>query len=196
MEPGEPDWVVIADSVKAPEQFAVLYERHLRRIGTYLARRVGSALAEDLASEVFVRAFGARARYRRDFDTALPWLMGIANNLVADHRRAERRRLSALERSVHLRTNSSSEIEVADVAVEVLEALRRLAGQDRDALLLVVWGELSYEEAAAALGIPVGTVRSRISRARSSLAAVLGPSHEEHAPGGSLTAARNGETDG
>jgi RNA polymerase sigma-70 factor (ECF subfamily) len=61
-------------------------------------RRIGDGGGDDVASEVIVRAFRARGRYRAEHDTALPWLLGIANNVIADHRRLERRRLAALER--------------------------------------------------------------------------------------------------
>lgn len=193
---GDPDWAVIASSVEAPERFAALYERHLARVGSYLARRVGAGLAEDLTSEVFVEAFRGRVRFRRDFDTALPWLLGIASNLVAQHRRAERRRLAALERAARLVSPPIADDAVGEVAPAVLAALRRLPVADRDALLLVVWGELSYEEAAAALGVPVGTIRSRISRARSRLASALESRHDQRPRTGELATLTNGEADG
>ncbi|MGO9752419.1 MAG: RNA polymerase sigma factor [Solirubrobacteraceae bacterium] len=130
-----------------------MYERHLRAVGRYVARRVGTGtgIAEDLAAEVFVRAFRVRDTYRGEHDSALPWLLGIANNLIADHWRAERRRLVALERIA----GAAPEIVEQGPSVlapDLVRALRRLPAGDRDALLLVVWGELSYEEAASALG--------------------------------------------
>jgi RNA polymerase sigma factor (sigma-70 family) len=164
---------VVRGSVAQPALFSVLYQRHLRAVGRYVSRRVGTGIAEDLAAEVFVRAFRVRDRYRVEQETALPWLLGIANNLIADHWRAERRRLIALERTA----GAAPEIVEQGppvLAPDLVRALRLLPAADRDALLLVVWGELSYEEAASALAVPVGTVRSRIARARGRLADAIG----------------------
>ena len=139
-----------------------------------MVRRVGANAAEDLAAEAFERAFRVRARYRAELGSALPWLLGVASNVIADHRRAERRRLAALER---LARSAPELVEhaAAGLAPELVHELRRVPATDRDALLLVVWGELSYEEAANALGVPVGTIASRIARARRRLAGVLSP---------------------
>ncbi len=167
----ESDAVVLAESVARPASFSWLYERHLVPVALYLTRRVGAELAEDLTAEVFVRAFRGRAGYRAEHDTALPWLLGIASNLVADHRRAERRRLSALQRVPVV--ESVEHGAPATLAPDLVRLLRQLPATDRDTLLLVVWGELSYEEAASALEIPVGTVRSRIARARQRLSAAI-----------------------
>ena len=161
---------VLRQSLAEPATFAALYERHLRAVSIYLIRRVGNGIAEDLTAEVFVRAFRARSRYDVQHETALPWLLGIANNLVADHRRAERRRLAAVERLARTTPSFSPEHLECELDAELARALRRLPAVDRDTLLLAVWGELSYEEVAVALGVPVGTVRSRISRARERLA--------------------------
>jgi DNA-directed RNA polymerase specialized sigma24 family protein len=92
------DAQVLAASVDDPVRFAVLWECHADRVRRYLARWIGGDLAEDLTGEVFVRAFRARGSYRPLGDSALPWLLGIASHLVADHRRAERRRFEALSR--------------------------------------------------------------------------------------------------
>jgi RNA polymerase sigma factor (sigma-70 family) len=193
MGSAESDVVVIADSVVSPARFAVLYERHLQRVASYLARRVGSELAEDLTAEVFVRAFRARRTFRAEHDTALPWLLGIASHLVGDHRRAERRRLVALQR-VAIATSGVVHDQITEVAPEMVRRLRRLPAADRDALLLVVWGELSYEEAAVALGVPVGTVRSRIARARDRLAKAIGDDAGAAGPGGAPPVVAKGET--
>jgi RNA polymerase sigma-70 factor (ECF subfamily) len=169
----ESDAQVVASSLEHPPRFAVLYERHLDRVAGYLARRVGREQAEDMTAEVFVRAFRARQRFRPERDSALPWLLGIASHLIADHRRAERRRLAALQR-LAIATPDASPDDHPGLAPDTVRRLRRLPTADRDALLLVVWGELSYAEAAEALGVPVGTVRSRIARARERLARAIG----------------------
>ena len=174
MDSNSPDAAVLARSAVQPSAFAILYERHHVAVRRYVARRVGSEAGDDLASEVFTRAFRARERCRAEQATALPWLLGVANHVIADHRRAEQRRLKALQ---HLAAAAPQLIEHEDRALsgELVRELRRLSGEDRDALLLVVWGELSYEEAATALGVPIGTVKSRIARARRALAAAVDP---------------------
>jgi RNA polymerase sigma-70 factor (ECF subfamily) len=173
MESRESDAAVLEDSAARPDRFSLVYERHLESVLAYLARRVGSELAEELSAEVFVRAFRARSRFRVERETALPWLLGIANHLVADHRRGERRRLAALQRAA-VSPPDAVQHDVAVLAPELVRELRRLPAADRDALLLVVWGELSYEETASALEIPIGTVRSRIARARRRLGEAIG----------------------
>jgi len=165
---------VLRESLSQPAMFAALYERHAGAVSIYLIRRVGNGIAEDLTAEVFVRAFRARATYDVRHDTALPWLLGIASNLIADHRRAERRRLAAVERLARTTPAFAPDRHAVELGAELARALRRLPAVDRDTLLLVVWGELSYEEVAVALGVPVGTVRSRISRARKRLAGTAG----------------------
>jgi RNA polymerase sigma factor (sigma-70 family) len=157
-------------SLGEPSIFAVVYERHMARVLSYLRRRVGAELAEDLTAEVFVRAFRGRSKYGVQHDTALPWLLGIASNLIGDHRRAEKRRLGAVAALVGRAARDAEPVaDAAALSAELAEALKRLPAADRDTLLLVVWGELSYEETARALDVPIGTIRSRVSRARSRL---------------------------
>ena len=81
-----------------PAAFGMLYERHGLPVRRYVVRRVGIYEVEDLAAEVFVRAFRARSKYRADYQSALPWLLGVANHVISDHRRVERRRLATVER--------------------------------------------------------------------------------------------------
>jgi RNA polymerase sigma-70 factor (ECF subfamily) len=162
----------LAGSVTEPALFAVLYDRHGLAVRRYVARRVGDDAGDDLASEVFIRAFRARARFRAEHASALPWLLGIANNVIADHRRLERRRFAALERMTQ-QTAAPVESNDVGVAAELIGALRMLPAVERDTFLLVVWGEVTQEEAAVALGVPVGTVSSRMTRARKRLEAAL-----------------------
>lgn len=174
-----PDLEILRQSLSEPDRFGAIYERHLAPIYRYLRRRVGDDVAEDLTAEVFVRAFRSRSRYNARHPTALPWLFGIASNLIADQRRAESKRLKALERLAFASTMdqamASEEVYlVTTLSPELFRAVRSLATGDRDALLLVVWGELSYDETAQALEIPVGTVRSRIARARKQLQKAIG----------------------
>jgi RNA polymerase sigma factor (sigma-70 family) len=178
MDSNSSDAEVLARSVIEPSAFAILYERHHIAVRRYVARRVGSEAGDDLSSEVFIRAFRGRERCRAEQASVLPWLLGVANHVIADHRRTEQRRLKALQR---LAVAAPQLIEHEDRALsaELVRELRRLSGEDRDALLLVVWGELSYEEASTALRVPIGTVSFRIARARRALAAAVDPPGRE-----------------
>lgn len=152
------------------DAFTRMYEEHRRPIVRYLRRRLGDDAAEDAASEVFSRAFHARHDYQDQYGTPLPWLYGIATNVIAERRRAEHRRLKVLERLATQHAHSHPPPgEPAPLDPRLARALRRLTHDDRETLLLVAWGELSYEETAATLGVPVGTVRSRLSRVRRQL---------------------------
>jgi RNA polymerase sigma factor (sigma-70 family) len=178
-EPGD-DATVIARSLDDPEQFAVVFRRHAPDIHRYVVRRLGPGAADDVVAETFLTAFRLRSRYSHDRPDARPWLYGIATNLIGRHRRAEVRQYRALART-GLDPVTESFADRADARVSAGAESRRLAAAlaglpagHRNALLLVAWGDLSYEQAAAALGVPVGTVRSRISRARGMLRQALG----------------------
>ncbi|MER5794136.1 RNA polymerase sigma factor [Streptomyces sp. NPDC001980] len=172
---------VIARSRDEPERFAVLFDRHADAVHRYAARRLGPEAAEDLMAETFVTAFQRRHTYDLARADARPWLFGIATNLVGRQRRAEARRFKALSR---LPEPVEHEEPVADRAVaragatgvrrELTAALGGLSARHRDVVLLVAWAGLDYEEAAEALGVPVGTIRSRLHRARSRLREALG----------------------
>jgi RNA polymerase sigma factor (sigma-70 family) len=155
-----------------PEAFSATYERHLPAIVRYLGRRLGDGAAEDAAAEVFIRAFRQCDSYEARTSTPLPWLYAIAGNVISESRRAERRRLRTLQRLASEPDHESTiAFDAADrtLSPRLARALRRLKRIDRDTLLLIAWGELSYAEAAVALAIPVGTVRSRLVRARAQL---------------------------
>jgi len=152
--------------VKA-EAFEELFELHFDAIYAYLARRLGPDLARDLASETFTRAFAARKRYDAQRGEVRPWLFGIANNLLRRHYRDEERRLRALARL---------EVRGADSPPEeprLAEALGALSAEERDVLLLFSWADLEYVEIATVLDVPVGTVRSRLHRARAHVRSAL-----------------------
>jgi len=171
----EPDAEIVASSLTVPERFEVIFDRHFPTIHSYLARRVGETLADDLASATFVEAFRARHRFQMEHASARPWLFGIASNMIRQHRRGERRRLLAYAKIMSEPAADDTEAVESRLDAEVIvgPALASLAAPDRDALLLLVWGELTYEEVAEALSIPVGTVKSRINRARSLVRASL-----------------------
>ena len=174
------DGELIAQSSTTPDAFHGLFDRHFKSVYRYLARRVGRDRADDLASDTFTVAFTRRTTFRSDATDARPWLLGIATNLLMYERRAEQRSLEAVDR---IRAQPLQP--VAELADDVLDhgvaaALAELDRDQRNVLLLFAFGELSYEEIALALTIPVGTVRSRMSRARSHLRRRLEPSVRPH----------------
>lgn len=169
---------IIRRSADDPAAFAELFERHARVIGGFAARRVGVDAAEDVLSETMLIAF----RRRRDFDTswesAKPWLLGIASRVIKKHHAAEARQWRSFEASASRGEHSSdgaidAAAERADASAAVRALAPRiaaLAARDRDTLLLYAWADLTYDEIALALGVPVGTVRSRLNRVRRKLA--------------------------
>src|SRR5918996_1289756 len=168
-----PDASIIARSRHEPQVFGEIFERYVSVIHGYLQRRVGPSRADDLCAEVFRIAFQRRARFEPLRETALPWLYGIASNLVHEDVRSELRLLRALARlggqAVDAEPTAERAAERADaesLREPLFEALSRLDARDRSVLLLVAWEELTYEHVAEALEIPVGTVRSRLNRAR------------------------------
>jgi RNA polymerase sigma factor (sigma-70 family) len=164
-----------------PASFGTLFDRHFATVYRFCERRVGRTMAEDLAGETFRRAFEARHSYDLSRPSALPWLYRIAYNLVRDALRARAAEDRAYARLHALAgTESPSEDDQAARRTDAradLAALARLLlaepEQDVDALFLHVWDGLSYLDVAAALGVPVGTVRSRLSRLRHRLEEAL-----------------------
>jgi RNA polymerase sigma factor (sigma-70 family) len=175
---------VILRSVQMPEVFEAIFDRHFDLVHRYLARRVGRQRADDLASQTFVVAFERRSSFRLDASDARPWLLGIATKLLANDRRAEQRLVQTFGQ---LSGNDRHAIIPASPPLEsdrdLADALARLDPAQRDVLLLHAWGELSYEEIAESLGIPLGTVRSRLSRARARLQAELDTAAAPALPG-------------
>jgi RNA polymerase sigma factor (sigma-70 family) len=175
------DGAVFARSVAEPELFTVIFDRHYRSVYGYLSRRVGRVIADDLAAETFVLAFERRSSYDARVERALPWLLGIAVNLLAHHHRSEGRQLRAFAAAGSLaavRDPGASGTTGATASEQLVAALEQLDDYDREALLLYAWGELKYAEIANVLGIPVGTVRSRLNRARRKLRLALDPDDE------------------
>lgn len=162
--PPEPptDATAIRRSLREPRAFTIVFERHFDAVHGYAARRVGPDLADEIVAETFARAFDRRRTFDLGRPDARPWLLGIATNLLHRHWRSERRRLDALARAERPPAGDG----VSDLGADLAAALANLAERDRDALVLLAFGDLSYEEIAAALHIPVGTVRSRLARAR------------------------------
>jgi RNA polymerase sigma factor (sigma-70 family) len=181
---GRADPWVVAASVDDPSASVEIYSRHADDVHRYLRRRLGSDVADDLTADTFVVAFSARARFDRTAGSARPWLYGIASNLAAKHRRREVRELRAYART-GVDAVASSWSDRADDRVsaqamnrDLASALAALSAGDRDVLLPVAWAELSYAEVALALQLPVGTVRSRLNRARRKVRDALTPASE------------------
>jgi len=180
MEDVRSDAEILARASSEPALFGILFDRHFATIHRYLERRVGRDGADELAAEVFRIAFERRARFRALHESALPWLYGLATNLMLKWWRSERRHLHALARASNEWRDAHDGLEGADERVaaqalggRLLDALASVPERDRDVLILNAWEELSYEEIAAALDIPVGTVRSRLNRARRTLRELL-----------------------
>lgn len=181
IEADDTDAEVIARSLRTPELFAEVFDRHQRAVHAYAARRAGRDAADDVLSDVFLAAFGQRKRFNPDAASALPWLYGIAGNIL----RRRWRSLATTDRLVQsaalhvVVTADSHEDQVVDRLdssqdwLSVRTVLEQLPEGDREAILLFAWEELTYPEIASAMGIPVGTVRSRIHRARRHLRAAI-----------------------
>jgi RNA polymerase sigma factor (sigma-70 family) len=172
------DAEAIARSLRRPATFEHVFERHFAVVFRYLRRRVGPQVAEDLAAETFARAFAARRTYDRRRPDARPWLFGIATNVLRAHWQHDLRadgdvlgEIAADDDDVA--TLSDGRLDAAAAIAQRAGALRALPAEQREVLLLVAVAELTYEETAAALGIAVGTVRSRLSRARAQLVAAV-----------------------
>jgi RNA polymerase sigma-70 factor (ECF subfamily) len=179
------DGDAIAASLHEPARFAGVFDRHYEEISSYLRRRAGRNLAEELASETFVRAFAARAGYDNAYPDARPWLYGIANNLLRKHARTEERRRRAYARVLERDGVCDDGLDAIPGRVDasagaqvIAAALARLSPADRDTLLLFALTDLDYEGIALATGVPVGTVRSRLHRVRRHLQAALEPIDE------------------
>jgi RNA polymerase sigma factor (sigma-70 family) len=166
-------------SVRRPEVLAEVFDRHAPDLLRYLARRIGPHDAEDLLGDVFVVALERRGSFDASAASARPWLYGIASNLLHRRRRDEVRSWRALAR-----VGDDAGVAIFDEEVEarldstgavrgLAGALAELSAGDRDVLLMVAWAELTHDEIATSLDIPVGTVKSRLHRARRVLRAHL-----------------------
>ena len=173
------DAEVIGRSLDEPEAFGLVYDRHAATVLRFLGRRVGAEAAEGLLGELFRIAFERRKTFDAARESALPWLYGIGSNLLLKHRRAEARRLRA---SARMAADNAADTRRGAAAFDarvlfprVADAIDSLPDSEREALLLFAWEELPYASVAEALELPVGTVRSRLSRARARLRELLEP---------------------
>ena len=179
------DAMIIERSMRAPECFGAIFDRHVTEVHGYLSRRTGFDAADGLVGDVFRIAFESRSRYRTDRPSALPWLYGIAANVLRQHRRTQHRRIRLINKlTVEATDRNVEEGESArsgardDVAI-VVEVLAELPETEREAVLLYAWEDLSYEEIATAQDVPVGTVRSRLNRARKRIRERIGDVGQE-----------------
>jgi RNA polymerase sigma factor (sigma-70 family) len=170
-------WASVAED--DAEAFAQLFDRYGNTIYTYCFRRTGDwAAAEDLMSIVFLEAWRKRGTVELFDDSLLPWLYGVASNLLRNHRRALKRFREALE---ELSAKASEPRSVDDLAERldderqmrtILRDIGDLPRADQEVFALCIWQEMSMAEAAVALGLPERTVRTRLFRARSRLRAL------------------------
>jgi RNA polymerase sigma-70 factor (ECF subfamily) len=171
------DALVIETSLRDPSAFAALFDRHWPGIFAFCVSRAGFP-GEDIAAETFKVAFDRRDRFDLTYRDARPWLFGIATNLLRHHFRSDQRAQRAGARILALRhaeppAEPGDQLEARSLTPELLAALATLSAEERETLLLLAWAELDYAQIAQALDVPIGTVRSRIHRARSRLRAHL-----------------------
>ncbi|MEZ0578194.1 RNA polymerase sigma factor [Nocardioides sp. MH1] len=171
-----------------PEAMGEIYDRYADRIYGFCFRRTASwSLAEDAMAAVFLEVWRVRRRVETYGGELLPWLYGVAANVCRNSLRGQRRQV-ALRAKLHAVDGDASVADPADrVAARVdderrmadlLHAVALLGERDRQILMLVAWDGLTYQQAAELLGVPVGTVRSRLSRSRARLAELMRPDDE------------------
>ncbi|MFJ7996704.1 RNA polymerase sigma factor [Streptomyces sp. NPDC096310] len=165
------------------DAFGELFDAYARSVYNHAFRLTGNwAQAQDVVSLTFLDAWRLRERVNEEGGSLRPWLLGIATNVTRNTRRAARRHAAAVARLPPEEVERDFADEIAgrlDDSVQlalVRTALSRLRRADREVLALCVWAGLDYAAAAEALGVPVGTVRSRLSRARTKLAEHMEPS--------------------
>jgi RNA polymerase sigma factor (sigma-70 family) len=163
---------ILEASAREPDRFTQIFDRYFPQVHSYVARRLGSDLADDLAAETFLVAFRQRAKFDGRNGVVRAWLYGIATNLIRRHRRDEVRAWRATAK-LPLPTPSggheervAAQVTAQGAGRQLAAALAKVSAKDREVLMLVALGELTYDEVAAALGIANGTVASRLSRAR------------------------------
>ena len=170
-------------SASDPEAFGEIFRRHARSVFALCFWRTGdAAVAEDVTSVVFLEAWRRRDHVVLEQRSALPWLLGVANHTSRNATRSIRRHSQALRRLDGRRSSPDDDAVIdrldAEISLGVInEAVRDLTEQDREIVLLVFWSGLSYEATAGALDVPIGTIRSRVSRTRRKLQLRLG--HDE-----------------
>lgn len=175
-----PDNEVIERSASDPAVFAALYDRHAATVYRYVAQRLGDHVAEDVMAETFLVAFERRDSYDLAVPDARPWLLGIATRLMRKYARLEAVAWKGMTADLAAQITpdfidrAGARIDAERLTLRLAKALRRLSDTDRDTLLLYAWGDLDYAAIAAAMQVPIGTVRSRLNRARRQLRRAAG----------------------
>jgi RNA polymerase sigma factor (sigma-70 family) len=193
------DAELLRRSVDDPSLFEEIFERHYDAILRYGRQRVGHDVGEEIAARTMVIAFDRRASFDGRIRSARPWLFGIAINLIRHHVRDERVHMAAIAR-LPIDPDLGDEETLDRLDAErrrpwLIDALLQLRPVDRDAFTLLALSDLSYPEIATALGIPEGTVGSRIHRARQRLREEITAFEANMSEGTSGTADRS-DTDG
>ena len=170
----ETDGALIERSCRGrPDAFVEVVRRHEAAVHGFLARRTGPQVAADLLGEVWLRAFAGRGGYDPAHRDARPWLYGIARNVLRAHWRARPDQGAAPETTCDPWDAVVDRLDAAARAGTLVGALRALPSAEREVLLLVAWEQLTPAQAAAVLGVPQGTARSRLHRARTALRLAL-----------------------
>jgi RNA polymerase sigma factor (sigma-70 family) len=171
------DAELLRGAVVRPDEFREVYDRHVHAVRRFLRVQVGADLADDLTAETFAIALRRCGSYTPQLDSARAWLLGIAANLARGTRRSRARGARALMRLPRPRDVEDDglieRLDAVGATGAIGLALARLAAHEREVLVLSALGELSYDEIAVALGVPLGTVRSRLHRARASMRTAL-----------------------
>jgi RNA polymerase sigma-70 factor (ECF subfamily) len=166
----ETDAEIFRRSIRDPDAFREIFERHAGAVHAYARRRIGMTAGEEILAQTFLTAFEKRARFDTSYGSARPWLLGIATNLIRHHLREEREHLTALRKIARdqpeVPADDEARLDAQRLKAVLLDSLLAISDEDRETFLLLALGQLTYEEVASALGIPIGTVRSRIHRAR------------------------------
>lgn len=156
-----------------PDAFSRLFDDHARSVYNHAFRLTGDwSAAEDVVSLTFLEAWRLRGRVDADGGSLRPWLLGVATNVARNVNRASRRHADALARLPpgeavpDIAEEVAGRVDDDELLASVRAALDALRRPEREVLALCVWAGLGYAEAAEALGVPVGTIRSRLSRAR------------------------------
>ena len=177
---GLSDTRIIEGSQADPGLFGLLYDRHEASLYRYAYRRAGPGVAEDLVAETFLAAFARRRHFDPTSGNARAWLFGILTKEISHHHRREMARLRAVARACltsvadDCADQTLADADARAARAALASALAELPRGDRDVLLLIAWSGLSYAETAQALDIAIGTVRSRLNRARRKVRAALG----------------------
>jgi RNA polymerase sigma factor (sigma-70 family) len=186
----ESDADLIELSLREPARFGAIFDRHAAEILRYAHARLGPSLAEEVMAETFLAAFRRRDKYDCRRSDARPWLYGIATRQIGKHRRTEGRHQRALARlqaeaaTEDFAGRSDDRVTAQGLRPRIAAVLAGMSQRDRDLLLLIAWAGLTYDETARALGIPIGTVRSRLNHIRTHTREALGGANPAQATEG------------